>query len=46
MPQLEIALLLHPIDEVIVLLDISTEQGFLRLGILDDDKVPRLAVGT
>src|SRR5262245_30187376 len=46
MPQLEITLLLHPVDEVVVLLDIGAEQGLLGVGILDDDEVPGLAVGT
>src|SRR5262249_28022515 len=45
MTQLEIALLLHPIDEVVVFLDVSAKQRLLGVGILDDDKVPRLAVG-
>src|SRR5262249_57792064 len=45
MTQLEIALLLHPIDEVVVLLDIGAKQRLLVLGILDDDEIPRLAIG-
>src|SRR5262245_16711017 len=45
MPQLEIALLFHPVDEVVVLLDIGAEPRLLGLGILDDDEVPGLAVG-
>src|SRR5262245_26469111 len=45
MTQLEIALLLHPIDEVVVLLDIGAEERLLGLGILDDDEIPRLAIG-
>src|SRR5262249_713036 len=45
MTQLEIALLLHPIDEVVVFLDVGAEQRLLGVGILDDDEVPRLAVG-
>ena len=45
MTQLEFALLLHPIDEVVVFLDIGAEQRLLSVGILDDDEVPRLPVG-
>src|SRR5262245_2785909 len=45
MPQLEIALLLHPVDEIVVLLDIGAEQGLLGVGILDDDEIPGLSVG-
>jgi hypothetical protein len=45
MAQLEIALLLHPIDKVVVLLDIGAEQRLLGVGILDDDEIPGLAVG-
>ncbi len=45
MAQLEIALLLHPVDEVVVLLGIDAEQFLLDRGIRDDDEIPRLAVG-
>ena len=43
--QLEIALLLHPVDEIVVLLDIGAEQLLLHRRVLDHDEVPRLPVG-
>ena len=45
MAQLEIALLLHPVDELLVLLGIGAEQLLLDRRILDHDEVPGLAVG-
>src|SRR5215204_3536334 len=45
MPELEIALLLHPVDEVGIFLDVDPEQLFFYLGFLDDNEFPRLAVG-
>jgi hypothetical protein len=43
--QLEIALLLHPVDEFLVHLRIGAEQLLLDCRILDHDEVPGLAVG-
>ena len=45
MAQLEIALLLHPVDEFLVLLRIGPEQLLLDRRVLDHDEFPRLRIG-
>src|SRR5579884_4431392 len=45
MTQLKVALLLHPVDEIVVLFGIDAKQLLLDRWILDYDEIPRLAIG-
>src|SRR5215813_10096009 len=45
MPELENALLLHPINKISIDLRVATKEILLHFGILDHDIFPRLRVG-